>query len=67
MSRTFAIADIHGCCRASRRMLCDVVRLKKENIPYLLGDYIGRGQNSKCIIETIMGLLADGYKVLPIR
>jgi len=67
MTRTFVIADIHGCSRTFRRLLFDVIRLERVDTLYLLGDYIDRGPDSKGVIDIIMGLQADGYGVLPIR
>jgi serine/threonine protein phosphatase 1 len=66
-SRTFVIADIHGCCRTFRRLLFYVLRLEKSDILYLLGDYIDRGPDSKGVIESIMEMRANGYDVRPVR
>jgi serine/threonine protein phosphatase 1 len=66
-SRTFAIADIHGCCRTFRRLLFDVLRLEKSDTLYLLGDYIDRGPDSKGVIASIMEMQATGYDVRPVR
>ena len=66
-SRSIAIADIHGCCRTFRQLIFEVVRLKKYDSLYLLGDLIDRGPDSKGVIETILELQASGYDVRPIR
>lgn len=67
MSRTFVIADIHGCCRTFRHLLSAVIRLEMEDTLYLLGDYIDRGPDSKGVIDTVLELHAYGYDVRPIR
>ena len=66
INKTYVIADIHGCCRTFRHLLFEVIRLKKEDTLYLLGDYIDRGPESKGVIETIMALQADEYNILRI-
>ncbi|AJE03572.1 metallophosphoesterase [Geobacter pickeringii] len=66
-SRTFVIADIHGCCRTFRRLLFDMLHLKKNDTLYLLGDYIDRGSDSKGVIENIMEMQANGYDTRPIK
>ncbi|MDA8428568.1 MAG: metallophosphoesterase family protein [Geobacteraceae bacterium] len=65
--RTIAIADIHGCCRTFRRLIFEIVRLKKTDSLYLLGDLIDRGPDSKGVIDTILELQASGYGIRPIR
>ncbi len=66
MNRTFAIGDIHGCNRTLRQLLFGVIKLRKEDTLYLLGDYIDRGRDSKGVIDTILELQNDGYDVRPI-
>ena len=66
-SRTIAVADIHGCCRTFRRLIYDVVHLKKSDVLFILGDMIDRGPDSKGVIETILELQAGGYNIRPIR
>jgi len=65
--RTITIADIHGCNRTFRRLIFEVVRLKKLDSLYLLGDMIDRGLDSKGVIDTIFELQASGYDVRSIR
>lgn len=65
--RTIVIADIHGCCRTFRHLIFEVVRLKKTDSLYLLGDLIDRGSDSKGVIDTILELQKTGYNVRPIR
>lgn len=65
--RTIVISDIHGCAKTFRHLIFEVVRLKKSDLLYLLGDMIDRGPDSKGVIETILELQASGYDVRPIR
>jgi serine/threonine protein phosphatase 1 len=66
-SRTIVIADIHGCNRTLRHLIFEVVRLKKHDTLYLLGDMIDRGLDSKGVIDTIIELQTSGYDVRAIR
>lgn len=65
MSR-FAISDIHGCAATFKKLL-DRISFSKEDILYLLGDYIDRGPDSKGVIDHIWYLLEEGYQVHCLR
>ena len=44
-----------------------MIKLKKEDTLFILGDIIDRGPDSKGVIDYIMQLEADGYKVTTLR
>jgi len=58
----FAIADIHGCNRTFNRLL-EMIGLRCTDTLFLLGDLIDRGPDCKGVIETVIGLLAEGYDI----
>lgn len=60
--RQFAISDIHGC-NISFNALLDSIGLTTADELFLLGDYIDRGPDSKGVLDTIIGLKSNGYKV----
>ena len=64
-SRTFVIADIHGCFSTFCALLDQIMFTRADKL-YLLGDYIDRGPNSKEVVELIMQMQADGFEVKPI-
>ena len=64
-NRTFAIADIHGCCRTFLRLL-EQIGLGRQDTLYLLGDYIDRGPDSNGVIDAILRLQCDGYDICPL-
>lgn len=66
-SRRFVIPDIHGCARTFRRLLEEVIGLRKSDSLYLLGDMIDRGPRSKEVLDAILRLRADGYNIHPVR
>ncbi|MEI6206714.1 MAG: metallophosphoesterase [Desulfuromonadales bacterium] len=66
MPRQFAIADIHGCCRTFRELIFKRITLTRDDVLYLLGDYIDRGPDSKGVLDTIIELQNTGYKIHPI-
>jgi serine/threonine protein phosphatase 1 len=66
MSRVFAIGDIHGCFFTFKKLLLDICRVKKDDDVYLLGDYVDRGPRSKELIDYIISLIEDGYRIFPI-
>ena len=61
MSR-FAISDIHGCAKTFEALL-EQIALTKDDTLYLLGDLIDRGPGSKEVVDKVLQLQADGYKV----
>ncbi len=62
----YAISDIHGEDNKFRELL-KLLRLKKTDILYLLGDYIDRGNQSKEVLDTIFLLLENKFDVRCIR
>ena len=66
MSRIFTISDIHGCAYTFDEML-HKIGLGKDDELYLLGDYIDRGPRSRMVLDNIMKLKADGYKIFCLR
>ena len=56
------ITDIHGCVQTFKALL-DKVGFSKMDELYLLGDYVDRGPDSKGVIDHIMTLTQQGYKV----
>lgn len=67
LSRRFVIPDIHGCALTLDRLLREVIRLKRCDELYLLGDYIDRGPRSREVLDILMGLVMKGYRVFPLR
>ena len=53
--RTLAIGDIHGCLRALD-LLLEQVDLQPGDLVVTLGDYIGRGPDSKGVLDRLIAL-----------
>jgi len=63
----YVVSDIHGCCETFRQSL-NIIGLKRtEDVLIVNGDFVDRGGDSKCVIETILRLQRDGFDVRPIR
>jgi serine/threonine protein phosphatase 1 len=60
--KKYAITDIHGC-NVTFHALLEKLNLQPDDELYFLGDYIDRGPNSKGVIDTILDLKKQGYKV----
>ncbi len=60
--RRLAISDIHGCHQTFLALL-DQLQLTKEDELYILGDMIDRGPNSLLVMDHIMHMQEEGYKV----
>jgi serine/threonine protein phosphatase 1 len=65
--KTWVIPDIHGCLNTLRYLVEVLIVLKKDDTLYILGDVIDRGPDSKGVIDYIMQLESDGYKVTTLR
>lgn len=65
--RRFVIPDIHGCARTFRRLLHEILRVRKDDIVYLLGDTIDRGPASRDVIDEIISLRNSGFAIHPLR
>lgn len=66
MKRSFAIGDIHGCVCTFRHLIYCVLKVRRGDTVYLLGDYIDRGPDSKGVIDEIIALQSAGHDIKPI-
>lgn len=60
--RLIAISDIHGCYLTFKALL-EQIQFTKEDHLVLGGDYVDRGPASKQVIDYIIELKQNGYKV----
>ncbi len=60
--RKIAISDIHGCNRTFNELL-KKIKFNKNDVLYLLGDYIDRGPDSKGVIDTILNFSKNGFQI----
>lgn len=67
MRRIFAIGDIHGCNRTFQKLVYEGIRPSKSDHIYCIGDYIDRGPDSKGVIDFILRLRKEGYKIHTLR
>ena len=69
MSKTYAIADLHGRFDLLEMALaCIVERDEPPATVVMLGDYVDRGPDSRKIIERLMaGLGRDGWRLICLR
>ena len=63
MNRRWVIPDIHGCVLTLKQLVENGIQLTKDDSLYFLGDYIDRGPDGKGVIDYIMSLQNNGYKV----
>lgn len=62
-NRILAISDIHGCYETFIKLL-EKIHLKKSDRLVIIGDLIDRGTGSKQVIDKIIELQNDGFKIL---
>lgn len=66
MDRRLVISDIHGCCRTFKTLIENIALTRTDTL-YLLGDYIDRGTDSSGVIDYILNLQSQHYKIIPLR
>jgi len=66
MNRKLVLGDIHGCL-ATFDLLLNKMNFSKADTLYLVGDYINRGPSSKGVIDKIITLKEEGYRVVALR
>lgn len=64
--RRFAVGDIHGCFKTFKYLLEEEIKFTKDDILFLVGDYIHKGPDSQKVINLILKLKADGFAIHPI-
>lgn len=65
--KQWVIPDLHGCLRTLIGMIEDRIRPTKEDELYFLGDYVDRGPDPKGVLDYIMNLEEQGFKIFPLR
>ena len=60
--KRWVIPDIHGYAKTLKSLLMQI-RPSKEDHLIFLGDYIDRGPDSKAVIDEIMRLQEEGYRI----
>lgn len=66
MNKTYIIGDIHGCFKSFNHLLFNVIKIKKDDTVFLLGDYIDRGQYSKEVLDLIMDMINKQWNFFPL-
>jgi len=63
MFKTWVIPDIHGWVNTLQALLDDQIKPNKNDHLIFVGDYIDRGPDSKGVIDIIMNLQKNEYKI----
>jgi serine/threonine protein phosphatase 1 len=61
--RMFAIGDIHGCYEPLRELIEHKIEIRKSDRLVFLGDYIDRGDQSRKVIDYIIGLQDKDFDI----
>jgi len=67
MSKYYAIGDIHGMLSKLEALLATIPIDKDRDTLIFLGDYIDRGPHSRGVIQRIIDLKDEGYKVIALK
>lgn len=63
MPQQFIIGDIHGCYKTLVALIEEELQPNKKDNLFFLGDYTGKGPDSKSVVKYILKLIDDGYNV----
>jgi len=63
MSRRFVIGDIHGCYKSLVALMEQQLMPTADDTIYFLGDYTGKGPDSKNVVKYIIKMKKNGYNV----
>jgi serine/threonine protein phosphatase 1 len=67
MQRIFFIGDIHGCSKTFRKIVSDEIVIRKSDLIICIGDYIDRGKDSKGVVDFILELREEQFRVITLR
>ena len=67
MKRRFAIGDIHGCRLTLRKLMFGNLKITKDDEVYLLGDLIDRGPRIREVVDDVINLNEQGYKIVSVK
>jgi serine/threonine protein phosphatase 1 len=67
MNRKFFIGDIHGCSKTFKKLITDKINILKSDEIFCVGDYIDRGGDSKGVVDFILELSEQNYKIHTLR
>ncbi|MCS6965449.1 MAG: serine/threonine protein phosphatase [Candidatus Kapabacteria bacterium] len=65
--RRFVIGDIHGCIHTLEALLWQQLKVTVDDELFFLGDYIDRGPASKAVVDLLLELRRNGYRITPLR
>lgn len=63
MNKRWVIPDIHGCINTLKQLMETCITPSKDDEIYFLGDYIDRGPDGRGVIDYIMSMQSQGYKI----
>ncbi|MBT9392173.1 serine/threonine protein phosphatase [Hymenobacter sp. NST-14] len=63
----YVTTDIHGCLHSLRHLIEHRLRLTAADELYLLGDYVHKGPDSRGVLDYLMQLPKQGYRVVCLR
>lgn len=62
-SNMYVIPDIHGCYNTLKKLIEDNIGLNKDDYIFFLGDYIDKGPYSSKVLDYILFLKENNYKI----
>ncbi len=67
MGRRIVCTDIHGCYHSFKSLLEEKVKLHPDDNLFFLGDAINKGPFSREVLDYLMAMDQDGYKLSLLR
>ena len=67
MPKRWVIPDIHGCAKTVASLVNDLIKPRRFDELFFLGDYVDRGPDSKGVIDFIRELQKTKYNVTALK
>jgi len=65
--RKWVIPDLHGCVKTLQALIENQIKPTKKDKLFFLGDYIDRNHNPKGVLDYLLNLEEEGYRIFPLR
>jgi len=63
----YVTTDLHGCLHTFRYLLEEKLKLQPTDELYVLGDYVNKGPDSRGLLDYLLALPGQGYRVHCLR
>ncbi|WP_426489747.1 metallophosphoesterase family protein [Hymenobacter sp. 102] len=63
----YVTTDLHGCLQSFQHLVEYKLKLRPQDQLYVLGDYVNKGPDTRGVLDYLMQLPQQGYRVICLR